>query len=401
MDGAQRNDRDQENGQNNDGNPNGGQRQRPSFHPVSICPRSTIILDTHREVSLNVLEMGDDLYMNPPTGVDLNSMLMYCQLIRIITPTRDNDVLKYQRRHRAQNTAANANYTRILMCRVVAETNTQHDGKVFYVLQNSKENKTILDRNPALRDNGSLTIGSCMAIVNPDPIDKFLQNIPMISSSERVVILRQRRLEAIPYPTELDGNEIKAFLIHGSRLTVTRVHFEEAICSGLFCDRQRLYEAKGRSGCGCFSQNANRTNIVGVYYMLFEIGGGQRMGVPDFSSYQFMKYFTKGLLSIDVRATQLQSGYTAYTLLLTAIRAVIVLVNNNGGWSFHGWGKRGLINDMTLLGQELQDGDDGKTAANEITTHIIHAHPTNSDFMDPTKDLYVQLEDLKFDLSSL
>lgn len=87
MDGAQRNDRDQENGQNNDGNPNGGQRQRPSFHPVSTCPRSTIILDTHREVSLNVLEMGDDLYMNPPTGVDLNSMLMYCQLIRIITPT--------------------------------------------------------------------------------------------------------------------------------------------------------------------------------------------------------------------------------------------------------------------------------------------------------------------------
>ena len=32
------------------------------------------------------------------------------------------------------------------------------------------------------------------------------------------------------------------------------------------------------------------------------------------------------------------------------VGSVISLINQNGGWTFHGWGKRSLINDTILLG---------------------------------------------------
>ena len=123
--------------------------------------------------------------------------------------------------------------------------------------------------------------------------------------------------------------------------------------------------------------------------------------MKNFSSLQFMEIFTKGKFSINVRASQLQSGNDFHEDFNEAITNIVNLVNNDGGWTIYGWGKRGMINDASLVGNDSFDDSNTKVIADETTIHVVHIHPTDKKYLDSNDPKGKALINEQVDLSLL
>ena len=100
----------------------------------------------------------------------------------------------------------------------------------------------------------------------------------------------------------------------------------------------------------------------------------------------------------------LSSGSLSYEKITHAMDDMIDFVNDNGGWSIYVWGKKGLINDAILLGvasDTKSKEETVKVAAEEVTTHVVHFHPTDFSLLDVKSELGKELNEMKFDLSTL
>ena len=64
---------------------------------------------------------------------------------------------------------------------------------------------------------------------------------------------------------------------------------------------------------------------------------------------------------------------------------LIFLVNSEGGWTVYGWGKIGLINDVSLLGNYTKELGDNKVISQDISTHVVHLQPPKKDYLGPSK----------------
>ena len=78
-------------------------------------------------------------------------------------------------------------------------------------------------------------------------------------------------------------------------------------------------------------------------------GTGEIKMISKFSPLQFLETFAIGKLSVDIRASRLKSGNNAYDDIVDSLEEIFDLVNSKGGWTVYGWGKRGFINDVSLL----------------------------------------------------
>ena len=125
---------------------------------------------------------------------------------------------------------------------------------------------------------------------------------------------------------------------------------------------------------------------------------GERITIVSLTSLQFQNMFTKGHLVQHIRASYLQ-GTQNYRNIQLSLKVVVSLINENGGWTIYGWGKRGLINDTSLLGQA--DTEENKALSKEVTTHVLHLHPKNDLFADSNSYCYKSHQELKFDLSTI
>ena len=63
--------------------------------------------------------------------------------------------------------------------------------------------------------------------------------------------------------------------------------------------------------------------------------GGTKM-MRKFSSLKILETFTKGNLSVDIRAPMLQSGNDAYDDIVGAFDEIVDLVNSEDGWTVYG-----------------------------------------------------------------
>ena len=64
-------------------------------------------------------------------------------------------------------------------------------------------------------------------------------------------------------------------------------------------------------------------------------------------------------------------------------------------------GERGLINDVSLFGNYMKEPDDNKVLSQEISTHVVHIHPSKKDYLDLSTIHGRSLGNLKFDFSTL
>ena len=50
-------------------------------------------------------------------------------------------------------------------------------------------------------------------------------------------------------------------------------------------------------------------------------------------------------------------------------------VNSEVGWTVYVWVKRGFINDVSLLGNDIKEPGDNEVLSHEISTNVVHLHP--------------------------
>ena len=70
----------------------------------------------------------------------------------------------------------------------------------------------------------------------------------------------------------------------------------------------------------------------------------------------------------------MQSRNDAYNSIVDCLEEIVDLVNYKGGFTVYGWGKIGLINDVSLLGNYIKEPDDSKFISQDISTHVVHLH---------------------------
>ena len=103
---------------------------------------------------------------------------------------------------------------------------------------------------------------------------------------------------------------------------------------------------------------------------------------------------------MDIRASRLQSGNDAYDNIVDNFDKIVDLVNSEGGWTVYRWGKRGLIIDVSLLGNDIKESGDNKVPYQDISTHVVHLHPSKKDYLDLSTIHGRSLDNLKFDFST-
>ena len=381
------------------------QRTRRSFIPLEQGDEELRILNRNQEIALSLLEQGlDQVLETKPHGMKLNRVYVAGMLLRIITPSKELSQANIMRRLKNQTSSSTPTVYRSIYLFLAVSERSPNQNRLFYMIMNSTNNTHLFERNTNFRDNGVISIGTLMLIVNPDPVENFLKGVPIITTKERAVVLQPMQLPEIPLKNSLDGNDSRGFAYNNAEITLEKTSFVESKCSGSFCDRQRIDEIKMCSMCGCFSTKANYSNVIPLWILSFLTSNGVNKVVKDFSSLQSFNLFTKGKMSIDVRARMLSSGSRQYELITDAMDNIVDFVNDNGGWSVYGWGKKGLINDATLIGvasDTKSKEENAKVAAEEVTTHIVHFHPTDRSLLDPDTDHGRKLYDMKFDLNTL
>ena len=121
----------------------------------------------------------------------------------------------------------------------------------------------------------------------------------------------------IPMRNNLEANESKGFVIQHSIIQVGRVLFLDKKCSGKFCDPQNVLLNKNKL-CGCFSLKSSCSNIISMHSICFYSETGETNMMRKFSSLEYLKTFTKGNLSVDIRTSRLKSGNYAYNNIVDA-----------------------------------------------------------------------------------
>ena len=140
----------------------------------------------------------------------------------------------------------------------------------------------------------------------------------------------------IPMRKNLKSNEPKGFVIQHSRIQVGRILFFNTKLSEKLCDYQNVLLNSNKL-CGYFSLKSSRYNIISMHYIYVSTDTGEMKTMRKFSSLKILEIFTKGNLSVEIRASRLQSGNDAYDNIVDAFDEIFDLVNSEGGWTVYGW----------------------------------------------------------------
>ena len=113
-------------------------------------------------------------------------MLFIGQLMWIFTPGKEekSNTYTYYKRAKEQLNSGGHYYT-IIFFRFFSETNTDKENRLFCVIQSSTSNTVFFNIFINVRDIVFLIIGSIIDNINPDPIEDYMNGVPIIVSNEQ------------------------------------------------------------------------------------------------------------------------------------------------------------------------------------------------------------------------
>ena len=138
-----------------------------------------------------------------------------------------------------------------------------------------------------------------------------------------------------------------------------------------------------------------------MHYVCFPTDTGETKMMRKFISLELLETSTKGKLLLVICESRLQSGNDAYNYIVDSLEEIVDLVNSEGGWNFYGWSKRGLINDVIILGNDINKPDNNKVLSQDLSTHVVHLHPPKKYYLVPYTIQGRSLDNIKFDFSTL
>ena len=235
-------------------------------------------------------------------------MLLIGQLMWIFTPGMEekSNTYTYYKRAKEQSTSG-GHYHQIIFFIFCSETNTDQANCLFCFIQSSTSNTVFFNIFINARDNSVFSIGSLIAIVNPDPIEDYMNGVPIIVSNEQSILMLPMNHSPIPMRNDLEANQSEGFVIQHSIIQFGRILFLDTKYSGKFCDHQNV-RLNNNKLCRCFSLKSSCSNIISMHSICFYSDTGGTKMMRKFSSLKFLVIFKKGNISVDIRASRLQSG---------------------------------------------------------------------------------------------
>ena len=344
----------------------------PSYDKNFRVPKS------HRLITVNQL-MSD----NPPC----RQTVIYLIFLRVVSSSYNNESRSFTIRNigkKNQSQSVNL-YSRLLLC---MDPNTV-DGQTVYIVQGRGISMNLWSKNANYRDDGTITVGSVLAIISPKPITKLLANeVPILETNFSSLLMKRKTLHPIPIDTSIPEMTTKGFILNGTYIRVDAVEALQTKCHGHFCDRQRCAELiRADKSCGCYFMRGIHSGIALVHRIQVNCGDGEILTMDEFSSMKFSllylsEYFPNSTKRIDFDASE------HLETLYDCIDNVINFYNSNGGFTIIGWYKRGEINDSS------NDDNNQKITSSSVGQHIISIYPS----------LYIhghapETNDMKFNVS--
>ena len=171
-------------------------------------------------VSTSVAKLSTKKPQRRKTGLQL-------QLIRVVcggdnNTTKNSTAYTYYSRKNQNNTAAT--YHRLFLFRDVLSST----GGVVYMIESKGVNNNLWAKSPQHRDNGVLTIGTCVVILNTLPVDSELAGIPMVACDGGCIILKRPFLfKKVLINSDTRQNDTKSFVYNNLQLDFSYALFSK------------------------------------------------------------------------------------------------------------------------------------------------------------------------------
>ena len=112
---------------------------------------------------------------------------------------------------------------------------SSNSGKCFYFVEDRRNNKCLFLKDTTMRDNGVISIGTCFALPNPQPVTKYMEDdIPLVITKNSLICLKSSELPEVVINHSISHNETTAFCMKGMQIEVLSMAPHETNCSGLF-----------------------------------------------------------------------------------------------------------------------------------------------------------------------
>lgn len=279
----------------------------------------------------------------------------------------------YQRGAARQRRTGERAYDRML---TFADVNDP--GVCFVIICTThQQTKTLLQRCSKTQEG----VGNVFIIVEPDPVECFLgdsTSVPIVECPQDFYPINNRMKNIVPQVMLAmpEADHTLYFAIHDEKITCKRTTLKEAICSGIFCDRQ-LVNVGSTQKCGCLYMSAKGLNdYVLEMDVTFAIprsfNAEATVTVAHFRSWKFSSMFVPDETTWATLDKDLH-----FKILRESVANITEYVNDNGGWTIVGWIRSGHIRDQssdTTIPDNL--------ASLHPKAHISYLQPTNPDITD-------------------
>ena len=375
------------------------------LEPIDNSIRRSEIISRTNSISLHTL------VHEPPRNIS-NLSRIDAQIIRVVAKSSHGSNIStrtYGSTSRTRNQIATVNYSRLILIRIVTE---EESNMLCYLMETSEKNKDLWMRNPTLRDDGAITIGTVIRIISPEPVTRLMaDDIPMLETRLPVIVMkRPREFFAISIDRGIASNASRAFVYNHCQIRIQSSTTEETKCAGLFCDKQRVREVlQSKNGCGCYSMQSRRSNLITTHNLIVtneETGLDEYF--PNFSSSKFSSLYQNKPFSASVRKSELQMT-SQFFVMMNSMENCVNYINENGGFTIVGWYNRGRINDQSMdndanlnnTRNASNNNDDQQVDNGEIGYHLCVVSPSNHRFFEEYSELYSTLETKKFNVDTL
>jgi len=383
-------------------------QQRPRVN-TRLIPHDNTLLE--RPIMTRLREvLIEDLLSETVQDRNQDRYYLEAQIMRVIAPNNaNNSAFVYGSRSRGGRNSSQVNYSRLFLLRVHCVDHELENGRLFYLMEARSTNTSLWERNVEFRDNGVISVGAIIRIIAPQPITSMMNgDIPMVQTPFPVIAMKF----PLTYPVvtvnqEIQGNVSMAFVQNGIAIAVQKTEPVTTTCSGLFCDKQRVYDWVDARGCGCYHMIQQRSNLAINHSIRVYTSPATTISMTNFSSTAFSRLY----LSSNIPATTQISALRhtdAFFNLLDCIEEVVDFINEHGGFTVVGWYRRGVINDRTLVANNATNGnfnsnnnEDVQVDNGEINYHVISLRPTNRAILNPVSLLGAALKGIKFDVSTI
>jgi hypothetical protein len=232
------------------------------------------------------------------------------------------------------------------------------------------------DKDISIRDNGGITIGCCIALINPKPIEDYLAgDIPLIDSDFSSIVLKKpTTFEEVSVDEGISQGVTRSFVLRNAMVDVLSSSPVQTQCSGLFCGKQDINNVlKSGRGCGCYSMQDRIGKIVMMHSIqVKDVATDLEFTMNEFSSYKFDSLFMNSPFpnSVNKQDLDMTEKFMEFEDLLDGI---MNRYNARDGFTVIGWYKRGEIHDKS----NKEEGVEVKNS--EVMYHIVDIFPEASE----------------------